>query len=751
MSNAGMLEIENETYRLEFDRETGASRSLVVKPLNEDILGEKRLAALFDLRLQLPDYECNYRVDNRPPRIRSIDAQGVEFEFDKIQTEKGAFPVSVRLGIRLDGDAIRFSSRVENRSHYPVAEFWFPRLGGFTRFGNRQDTEFFWPGYSSPHFTRQLTRFPTGMALGSILPEEVMTPAKPPFPTMPWFDLHNRALNKGLYFGYHDPLARIYASRFGFSPCVGRNIPGDNWPTPELLGSDDPIGLEYAFIRFPYVGEGLKAGPVFDAGEFVIQFHDGDWHDASAIYRSWWDRHFKPPAEPTWLRRRSCWFSGMCLQPEDRINGDYETYTQWAVEAKEFGIDTAEICAWDKGGQDRDYPEYDPDPRLGGEEGFKRMIRRLQEAGVEPVVFANYNAIDASSDLFRRELHRYMRMDEFGNCENWMSWGQSTIQARHALSARRQVWASASIPRFNDLIAGYFTRLAAWGVKALQIDKTGASEQLLDFNPFSTRPPDTAMAEGTVRSCEELLTRCREIQPDFCFASEASSDRYIPFLDVFYRGATGVSCPPMHFVFPEWTPGMHVSSPFDFDGVNAAVRFGCLLVVEPFNYRGSLKHPLYAKLAAYIREINRIRGELAEDLFLSRWLDGCGAWLEWNGQRIAGHAVGEGWGEAAIAMLSSELPKATGDVPLAYSVHENRVNGRRSLVVVNRSDESQRYRWHFLHADIREATLHAPFQKPLIVTSAEESEIAPGTLHVLVAGGKPGGTCTRTHRSSAFS
>ena len=38
------------------------------------------------------------------------------------------------------------------------------------------------------------------------------------------------------------------------------------------------------------------------------------------------------------------------------------------------------------------------------------------------------------------------------------------------------------------------------------------------------------------------------------------------------------------------------------------------------------------------------------------------------------------WPEVTgVALLAGELPKATGDVPLAYSVHENRVNGQERL------------------------------------------------------------------------
>ena len=724
--------IENSTFKMEFDPQTGAITSFFIKPLGEDLIGEKRLATLFNLRLQHPDYECDYTVENRPMELKIGDSTA-EIFFEKIRTERGEFPVSLRLWVELDGAAVRFRSRLENRGDVPVAEFWFPCLGGITRFGERTDTEVFWPGYVGTHYGKELSRFPTGMGLGDLVPEVVRMCLKAPWPSMPWFDLYNKKINAGLYFGYHDPVYRIHASRFAYNPCVGLNQPGDNWPTPELLGSDDPIGVNYSFIRFPYISkDDPKAGEVFEAGEFVIQFHDGDWHQAAPIYRTWWDQNFSVPEKPTWLRERTCWLGTMLLQPEDRINTDYKGVVQWAKDARELGINTVEICAWDKGGQDRDYPEYVPDERLGGEAGFRHMLQELKDAGIDPVIFANYNTVNCETELYKNELHRYRRMDEFGNSENWMHWGQSTIQARHALSVRRQLWASASIPRFNEIIAAYFVKLAGWGVRAMQWDKTGASEQLLDFNPLSTLPPDTSMPEGTVRSCEWLLKQCREIQPDFAITSEAVSDRYLSYMDVFYRAATGASVGPMRYLFPEWTSCIHVSSPFDYAGINSAVRFGCVLQFEPQCYKASPRHPFYREISRYIGEINRLREELKPFIFLARWLDDQGAELTWNGQCIKGSRAVGGPQVSAVAELATELPTASGEVPLCFSVHERFDDQLRSLVVVNTSREPQRYRWRFTHASVTKAILYAPFEKSRMVSVGEELMIAPERLHVLI-------------------
>ena len=719
-------DLENDIFRIRIAPDSGAVESMLIKPLDVDPLGETRLASAFALRLQLPDYLCNYTTVNTPDRV-DINGQAAEIHYDGINTEKGTFPLSLTTRIALEGDAIRFGARLTNASDYPVAEFWYPQLGGLTGFGCRQDTEFFWPGYLGPHYTHYFTEVPTQTGLGASYPEEIMGNPFFPWVTMPWFDLYNRALNKGLYFGYHDPIYRIHAHHFSFRPCPGPITSGENWVTKELLGTDEPIGIVYSHLRFPYI----TGGETFEAGEFVLKFHDGDWHDVAPFYRKWFTDHFELMEKPSWLRRKTVWFSGMLLGPEDRINTDYDGMAQWAREAKTFDIDTVEICAWDKGGQDRDYPEYVPEPRLGGEAGFKGMLQQMKADGLHPVLFANYNALDTASPWFKEELHKFARHDEYGCSENWLAAGQNTIQGRFGLSVRRQLWASASCRQFWELIEKYFVELAQWGVDALQLDKTGSSDQMLDFNPRTGAKPDVVMPEGTVRAVEYLLRKCRQVNPNFCFATEASSDRYLPFADVYYRGGCTDAGSSMRYVFPEWTTCVHINNPFDFAGVNAALRFGSVIVIEPLMYQAGPNHPQYRKLLDYIAAVTRLREPLKDILFLGRWLDDRDAEIRVDGQVVGGRSVSTGTETAGIVLLDDSDRKVV--TKIAYSTHVSLAGDRHALVIVNNGSEPQNYQWRFTHEDVPEATLHAPFESPRTVRTGEDLSLPPQRCHVIVA------------------
>ena len=57
---------------------------------------------------------------------------------------------------------------------------------------------------------------------------------------MPWFDLSNARLNRGVYVGVHDPVSRYKALRFELHPGIA-NREGDNWPTKEEIRGNEPV------------------------------------------------------------------------------------------------------------------------------------------------------------------------------------------------------------------------------------------------------------------------------------------------------------------------------------------------------------------------------------------------------------------------------------------------------------------------------------------------------------------------------
>jgi hypothetical protein len=688
--------LENHSFRLHIEKSNGCISSFFVKANNCELIGEKRLQANFRLLVPLPDYQANY-IDGRwqkPVQIKQ-DGQTVTVSFSSLSSEKGTFPIDLSYTISLVNDYVSFKARLVNRGQEPVAEFWFPRLGGWTQFGDR-DAKLATPQYTtmSRHKTSLFRNYPGNRGLGA---EAAEWSKNYPDMVMPWWELYDGKSDVGLYLGYHDPVFRISSWHTYLMPDhSGR---ADAWLDSQASGGL-PVGLVFSHIRFPFI----HSGEVLDSGEFIIRVHKGDWHEGAKFYRQWFLSQFPFDHANNWLRHKSAWFTSIIYQPEDRIVADYATYDRWCREAAQYDISCYELIGWHRGGLERNYPDYRPEEKLGGKEGFRHLMAAITARKGKCLAFVNYNILDQNTDWYKKELYRYKQQDQFGQQNIWMGWGESTFLSRSGMDVRYHVRSSVT-PEFEKLLADQFVEMVKDGAHGFQIDKlcVGAA---LDFNPLNALKPDVALCEGLVQAIARLQEKCKTIDPGFCMASEFAYDRMLPFFPIGYRGSSDTDISTFRYVFPEWTSCLHVSRPQDYARINQAIRTGQVICVEPESYQGSLAQPLYRELANYIREVERIRGELHDLIFYARYLDQEG-------------------GEVKVA-------DDRGTSTLPFSVHSHFSKDRLALVIVNDFRESKTFRWNFTGKKVAQALLYQPFSPVRTIKQSDPLKIKPEGLQIIV-------------------
>ena len=106
------------------------------------------------------------------------------------------------------------------------------------------------------------------------------------------------------------------------------------------------------------------------------------------------------------------------------------------------------------------------------------------------------------------------------------------------------------------------------------------------------------------------------------------------------------------YTFPEWVGTCTVFQPYDYNIVNNAVRYGSFVHVAFGNWTAYMGDELFKPLSNYIREVQRIREELKETIYMGEFLDN----LE------------------AVVEVSDDM---------RYGVHRNTGSGKRAVVAIN--------------------------------------------------------------------
>jgi hypothetical protein len=142
--------------------------------------------------------------------------------------------------------------------------------------------------------------------------------------------------------------------------------------------------------------------------------------------------------------------------------------------------------------------------------------------------------------------------------------------------------------------------------------------------------------------------------------------------------------PVLKYTFPEWFPGLAISQPFDFTGVNNAVRWGYQLMLGPGNYMiaDSMAYPPWRQLSKYIQEILRILESVKGTICFGEFLD-------------------------------TQLVQFEGSKEMRYSMFRNPKTGKRACVVVNHGESPKEASVITFGGNSHgEVILHQPFKTP---------------------------------------
>jgi hypothetical protein len=618
----GIFILENAACRVEMDREHGRLLRLLDKRGSIDLEAAPEAAENFRLYVTRGEQprSCIYGRD------QALAADGSRATPDELvlhwagpmKDDHGrAHDLAATLRVSLEAESAVFRFTFTNRTRETVQEAWYPIIGGLLDFGppgSRGETTLSPPPHTAKRFVR-----PFGQHL-AVYPSQ----------NMGYVQLENPVAKRSMYLGAHDPIAR-FKGFFFFDTSEG-----------------DAANVAGCLLHYPFT----KPGETFEGSPLVVRFHDGDWiAGGKQIYRPWFVKTFglmKP--EEDWIRRQGFYQMIMIMLPEGNINYTCRQIPELARDGLKYGVTALQIAGWQFGGHDNGYPYYEPDPRLGTWDDLADAIRQCHEMGVKIYFFVNIHVNNLDTAWYERELKDYNFETLSGHAGTIAGWGMGTLGSRTNLTTPVMAFADASFPGLADPQLAYFKKLAEIGADGLHIDKL--FPQPLNFNPRIVMSPDQAPWEGTVRLIERIGRECRAIHPDFRISFETNWDRVLSYGAATWWAGNMTTA---RRVFPELVETVGLYQPYDYIFLNDAVRRGLTVMIAPHHFNRSMDYPSWRGLSRYIRDVKRLRDELADYIFTAEILDP---------------------GEAAFL---DQTPPAGID----RGVYRNRINGKRACVLTN--------------------------------------------------------------------
>lgn len=446
-------------------------------------------------------------TDRAQAVARERMADGIRISCGSLTDGKKQWKIGVTIDIRTKGDAFEVTGEVRNDEEgWVVCGFTGPVLHGIRA---NLTTH---PVLLAEGFGRRLDRAPAGdkpapwKAFGNGFAIEAHYPSRRG--TMQWCAFAGE--QGGLYLGCHD-------ATHGAKSFSVRHDPADR-----------TYGLALKHQTF------CPAGGRWPLPLTVLLPYEGTWHAAARHYRAWADTVAPMLEPPAWARDASGWLLCILKQQNGEVLWDYASLGKLCDVADARGLDILGLFGWAHGGHDHLYPDYFPDPKMGGAHALRKALKAARDRGKRTILYANG------------------QLQEIGT-EFWKTRGEGLAVIGRDGAPVRQTYHKYrnALPRHFGLgclvTRGWYDRMLELAVQANDLGADGILyDQLGIFEPMPCYAaghghptPSVVYAADRVLFVRRIAEHMRAIDPDFVVMTEGLHDSVLDSISMFHGCTLG--------------------------------------------------------------------------------------------------------------------------------------------------------------------------------------------------------------------
>lgn len=535
----------------------------------------------------------------------------VVYHYDRLVAEDGqVFDIKLELTVAEENGHLVFTSMIENNSQVILNELQYPFISS-DDFGCASDKEvLFVPdglGARIPNPRSHVASLHTEYMAADYksIWKNYTYPASygSYFLTMPWLGL--QCGDKYLYIGEHNPEIRIVGFNVGVPPRHAHS---------ELM---------FCISHYPAAQPSEK----ISIGRSVIALFDGDWRDGTAFYREWSEKTwFVEQNIPDWVKNMVGWQRVICKHQYGEIFWKYSDLPKLWEEGMRYGLNGIMVFGWWKGRFDNNYPEFEPDPALGGEQALKDAIAEIQKNGGHVLLYTNGNLIDIKTDFYKRIGQRISHKDIDGNeyREHYKFSNDGSVLKNFGYKSFDT--ACQTTTEWHDNLLKVARLKLSFDPDSIFFDQLSYSLKLCfdKSHPHGNRIDLDGMGRlDNIRAIREILP------PNKAIGFEYVNDRYCNLVDYIHGFGSGMtyeqedsSLPDIFLdTFPQTNAsnrGLHDDKEGFRNHLNFAFTYGLIFDVSIYRGRriGVAGLPEYAE---YLKKLIDIRNEYSKYFCLGRF------------------------------------------------------------------------------------------------------------------------------------
>ena len=653
---AAEVTLEDSSLQIAFDSDSGALTRLEDKTTHWTIERRPELGLSFRLLAPLPDRRDNFILGQkqRAAQVKKLSDNEVRLEWKDLASEHGGIlPMTLTATVTLTNGALTFEATLKNDSSLTVETIDYPCFGALNP-----------PTRGTPMLVR--TMWYGNLDSAEIYPN--FGNAKGywgvDFPTKTFGSHHSlfcliQAPRQGLYVEMADPTQPYYLEyTFEQHPALLQAANSLVPAADEISGL--PVHLEFRTCHFIFA----HPDSVVTLAPVVVRCYPGDWHSGVDLYKEWRATWFKPPHLPDWVREVHSWTMLRMNTPEEDYTIPYTNFVKYGEEYAANGVKAVQLVGWNVGGQDRDDPSQDTDPKLGTWQEFHDAIAKVQALGVKVILFGKLNWADKTTTWFTNELYQYATTDPFGIPYEQGGYSYVTPTQLAGINNRRRAVMDFLDPAYRDIATREFQKILALGSEGWLWDEVCHHGPVLySFAADHGYAPPGYVYAGDLPLSTQLRAAADKVSPGFLFSGEGQQDWLMQYFPV---SETGVKATPIcQYIDSHGLMLAGVSGFDDREQLNLILLYRYIIQYEPFYYKGHLSD--FPLTLAYGKKIDDLRRKYKDYLWDGEYRDTLGANVSANGAyRYSVFVTADG--KRAVVIINQDFNQAiTAKVSLPHA------------------------------------------------------------------------------------
>ncbi len=459
--------------------------------------------------------------ENRPEVVSNVD--GFSLLYNKLVSQGTTWDVSLRLDFIVQGEAFRVDGSIKsNLSGWVVSGFAGPFISGIA--ADLESFPLIMPCGLGQKFTRtpstdspiDKVSFKGGLSWSFNKKEtsyDINAAYPSRFATMQWCALAGE--ENGLYFGSHDKM-------HGSKQFKVRYRPESN-----TIG----IGFNYDFTCF--------GGQKWAMPSLFIYPYQGTWHNAADYYRRWYNTSVTLQEVPAWAQNAAGWMLTIMKQQNEEIMCTYEGLDSLCKMSVERGLDFIGLYGWTRGGHDRFYPDYDPDPALGGRDALVAALKKIHDYGKHAIIYVNGQLIDMNGTSYWDEQGKKITVVKRDGSFDYQKWHKYSDAP-----ARYHGMACLGCNEWYERMLDMAVQANELGADGIIYDQLAVTAPKFCYSPdHGHSVPAVVYAGDRYRLLQRIADYMKTINPDFIIMTEGLCDAVLGSVSYFHGYENGVYVP----------------------------------------------------------------------------------------------------------------------------------------------------------------------------------------------------------------